>query len=225
MQELLNNHVYAVSTTVINAGDRRIKLRAAEHRIVQEALCPDNGEIYVVIANMPMNGTISLSGDEQQLRQKQEGIKDNFFANYSNYGVFERWLPMGIKSYTLVNQYRAIKELSDIMSALWYQGKIVSKVSSSTRPNVSIVSKVLKDFRGVNGPIAFLDVQGESHLVGPTHSKANATELQVAQDICQRLSKKDHSHLSVQGACITPAKASCFLHGCEDERRPELYHG
>ena len=175
-----------VSTTIINAGDKRIEKRAADHRIVQGAFRLTNGEIYVAFAHTPVHGTIHISGDPLQIAKDKEQVKHNNFANYANFGVFERLLGLGYPAYELTIQHRIIPVLSDIVSKVFYRGQMRSAVDIQTRPYAQIAQGVLEGFCGVKHPIVFLNVSGQAHRVGLNRSKVNPTEASVAHALVER---------------------------------------
>lgn len=100
--------------------------------------------------------------------------------------MFERLLGLGYPAYDLTVQYRIIPELSDIISRIFYGGKVTSAVDIETRPYAKIARDVLQEFCGVDHPIAFLNVAGQSHRVGSSRSKVNPTEAFVAHTLVER---------------------------------------
>ena len=182
---LLVNEVAVVATTPIHAADKSISERNAEHTIVQEAFTMDAGAILTILAHT--TGSISMSGDTEQLKIMAEDIKHNCMANSTNFAFMNRLIANGYPQAQLSQQYRTIPVLSEIISSTWYKGEVTCMVDITKRPNVVKATSAIKQQFGIELPIAFVNVPSVQLCVGSTMSRQNYIEAQLALDTADTL--------------------------------------
>lgn len=183
----MDNDICTLATTIINSGTESVKKRNVDHVIMEEAFTADHGEILTVLAHA--RGTVSMSGDTEQLKREDEDVRDNCMAKSTNLSEFDRWIAIGHPYASMWEQYRTIPVLSEIISRIWYEGQVVCKADPMKRPNAKIARKFLCSSFGIDQPIAFLGLQGEATRVGATRSKQNYKEILFAIQIMDGLVK------------------------------------
>ena len=196
IRELLYSRVQVVVTTIVNSDNSLLRPWSARHTIVQESELVDEPTMIIALAQSRMAGTVHLSGDPEQLRPQRVDPYINDFATFTNGSLFRRLLALGYRHSFLNEQYRTIPLLGNIISDVWYEGKIITK-APQTRPNSNIVARVHGDliakgldpndtarrpqkFEQVKQPVLLLNVDSESKTIGHTKSKINIREAQLS---------------------------------------------
>jgi hypothetical protein len=192
MDQLLLEEVGVISTTLTGAGTTRILNRPADHTIIQETFLPPNGDIFIGMAGVKsQKQTIHVSSDAQQLKGGREDVTENCFAKLSNPSIVYRYTQLGYPTTTLNEQYRLIPELAKIASDIFYGGQVVTLVDISKRPDIPKATKALTKYAGIRKSYAFINISGSTTRVGPTRSKQNELEAQIAVSLAKNFISED----------------------------------
>ena len=178
-RHVMETNVGLVSTTLVNSGHRLVKDNfTANHVIVQEGATVKNADLFIAMGHH--NGTMHMSGDDEQLGPHKDDTADNSFAVTTNTSLFERLFTLGYPSVLLTPQYRTIPLLGQMISTIWYEGKVQSAVRPAERPYVALATNVLRETYGIAQPIAFVSHNGRQSVMEVTHSKFNESEAAMA---------------------------------------------
>ena len=196
IKEIMATRVKVVVTTIINSDASFIREWPAHHTVVQESEAIDEPTMLVALAHAV--GTVHLSGDIEQLRPQQDLLRPRSkgedqeedksipsFEHFASRSLFRRLIMMNYRRAFLNEQYRTIELLADIVSSVWYRGKVITHVKQSERTNSATVAGVHATLVDKEVPVLMLNVQSCSETVGYTQSKLNIREAQV----CLHLAK------------------------------------
>ena len=187
-EDILDNDVAVLVSTLVTSGHSIVKNHfKGDHVIIQEASKSENGDVFIAFANCGTN--VHMSGDNAQLPPKRQDISRNPFAAQTNLSMYHRWSSLGYPTSELTEQHRTIPAISDILSAIWYKGAIVSKVDPSVRANTRMAiaahQALFQIPRPITRPIAWIQTDGESTKMGFSQSSQNERELKVAIRLCE----------------------------------------
>ena len=132
-KDLMLNDVAVVATTPMHALHSSVNGRLADHTILQEAFTADVGMVLQVLTSA--KGTVHLTGDTEQLKGQDEDPKENCMAQSTNFPMVDCLIQIGHPWADMLQQYRTLNPLSDILSDLHFKGLVQCMVNPRQLPN------------------------------------------------------------------------------------------
>ncbi|MCJ1384823.1 hypothetical protein MMC17_007941 [Xylographa soralifera] len=150
--------VDVIVTNYAGCAQTLIRENANPNFVIWQEAAKSGTETFAGLTFYPV--PTHMSGDHYQGRPFEEDERENNFANQTN--------------------YRMISPINDIVSKVFYRGKLQSCVNTFDRPVAYLAEMLIKDLYDIDGPIAFLNLHRASERIRPTNSKRNGIEAQAA---------------------------------------------